>query len=268
MSRSRSSEWGGYGHRVLFVLLAFWTLVPLALLLVVSVSGGWRFPTLWGAAPGLESWRALAGDGLAEPMITSLALAALTGALAAALGLPLGRSLAGLSGWARPIGAGSAFLPVATPPLVVGVGLQYTFLRLGLGGTPSGVLVAHLIPATGYTAIFFLGVFSAFDFGIEREAERLGASRWQTLSHVTLPLMRRPLAEAFVLGFLASWAQVPLTLLIGQGQVRTLAIEVLSWVQAGQDVLAATGAILLTLPPLLLIAVAGWAVRDAEVVVA
>jgi hypothetical protein len=33
-------------------------------------------------------------------------------------------------------------------------------------------------------------------------------------------------------------------------------------------VLAAAGAILLTLPPLLLIAVAGWAVRDAEVVVA
>jgi hypothetical protein len=49
--------------------------------------------------------------------------------------------------------------------------------------------------------------------------------------------------------------------------VRTLTVEVLAWTQAGQDPLAAAGALFLTLPPLLLMAGAALAVRRAEVVV-
>jgi ABC-type spermidine/putrescine transport system permease subunit II len=65
-----------------------------------------------------------------------------------------------------------------------------------------------------------------------------------------------------------SWAQVPLTLLVGQGVVATLPLEVLAYVQAGQDARAATGALLLVLPPLVVMAAAGWAVRARDVVVA
>ena len=39
---------------LLLAALAIWSLLPLALLLVVSLSGGWRFPDLLGASPGLE----------------------------------------------------------------------------------------------------------------------------------------------------------------------------------------------------------------------
>ena len=256
------------GRHLLLVALAGWSVLPLAVLVAVSASGGWRFPSLLGADPGLASWALLwrSGGRLLGALGVSLALAAATGALAAAAGLPLGRALAGLRGWARAVGAGSAFLPVAAPPLALGVGLQYTFLRWGVGGTFHGVLLAHLVPALGYTALFFLSVFTAFDREIEEEARRLGAGRMQTLFRVTIPLLRRPLAEAFVLGFLVSWAQVPLTLLVGQGRVRTLTVEVLAWIQAGQDPLAAAGALSLALPPLLLMAVIALAVRRAEVV--
>ncbi len=72
--------------------------------------------------------------------------------------------------------------------------------------------------------------------------------------------------EAFVLGFLVSWAQVPLTLLVGQGQVRTLTVEVLAWIRAGQDPLAAAGTLCLMVPPLVLMAFVAVAVRRAEVV--
>lgn len=261
--------WDRVGRRTFFWLLAVWSLLPLAVLLVVSWSGGWRFPSLLGAAPGTPAWAQISGGWgrLVGALGTSLGLAAATGALATAGGLPLGRALAGLRGGWRRLGAGAAFLPVAAPPLALGVGLQVTFLRLGMGGTGGGVLLAHLVPALGYTTLFFLGVFAAYDTEIEEEAGRLGAGPWQTLGRVTLPLLRRPLAEAAVLGFLVSWAQVPLTLLVGQGRVRTLPVEVLAWTQAGQDPLAAAGALSLTLPPLLLMAGAVLAVRRAEVVV-
>jgi len=253
---------------LLLAALAVWSLLPLVVLAVVSGSGGWHFPSLLGADPGLESWALLwkTGDRLLGSLGVSLGLAVATGMLAAAAGLPLGRALSGLRGWARAMGTGSAFLPVAAPPVALGLGLQYTFLWAGLGGTIQGVLLAHLIPAVGYASLYFLSVFSAFDEEIEREARHLGAGSLQTILRVTLPLLRRPMAEAFVLGFLVSWAQVPLTLLVGQGRVRTLTVEVLAWLGAGQDPLAAAGALCLAVPPLLLMASISLAVRRAEVV--
>lgn len=253
---------------LLLLGLGVWSILPLGLLAVVSASGGWRFPSLTGADPGFGSWLALWNDSdrLARSLLVSLGLASATGFLSAFLGFFLGRALSGLKGWMRVLGTGSAFLPVAAPPVALGLGLQYSFLRMGLGGTGVGVLLAHLVPAVGYGALYFLSVFSGYDTEIEEEARRLGANRIQTLGRVTLPLLRRPLLEAFVLGFLVSWAQVPLTLLVGQGRIRTLTVEVLSWLSAGQDPLAAAGALCLAIPPLLLMASISLAVRRAEVV--
>lgn len=255
----------------IFFVLATLALLPLVLLLVLSLGGEWFWPAL--VPPELEtaSWEAVVqGEGMGRRLrragMNSIILAAGTGFLAAGLAVPIGRALAGLHGWRRSFAAGAAFLPVAAPPIALAVGLQYTFLRLGLAGQLEGVLLAHLIPALGYTSLFFLGVFSLFDYRIEDEARVLGATRLQTLVRVTLPLLRRPMIEAFVLGFLVSWAQVPLTLLIGQGLVSTLAVEVLSLVQAGQDRAGATGAVLLVIPPLLTMALAGVAIRRAEAV--
>lgn len=259
---------GGVFRRILFVALAVWALVPLALLVVVSLAGGWRFPTLLGFDPGGHAWAELASGPLLSATGSSLVLGLATGLAATGIGVVAGRSLARGSGWRRSLGAMFAFLPVATPPLVLGVGLQFTFLRLGLGSTFVGVWLAHLIPAAGYTTLYFTGIFTAWNFGVETAARRLGATSWQIATRVVLPLLRRPLVEGVLLGFLVSWAQVPLTLLIGQGRVRSLAVEVLTLMQAGQDGIAAAGAILLTLPPLLLIGVAIWGTGEAEVVVA
>jgi ABC-type spermidine/putrescine transport system permease subunit II len=257
-----------FGRHLLLVALATWSLLPLLVMGIVSMSGGWYFPSLLGEDPGSGAWRtlALSGGRLLEAAGTSLLLAVGTGALASAAGLLLGRGLSGLRGWRRALGTGCAFLPVAAPPVALGLGLQYSFLRLGLGGTGAGVLLAHVIPALGYTALFFLSVFSAFDGEVELEARRLGAGPWATKLRVTLPLLRRPIVEAFVLGFLVSWAQVPLTLLVGQGRIRTLTVEVLAWVRAGQDPLAAAGALGLALPPLVLMVFVALGVRRAEVV--
>jgi putative spermidine/putrescine transport system permease protein len=245
--------------------------LPFLTLVMTSLSHAWFWPDLVPPTLTLMHWRGLV-DGsptrLLPATLSSLGLAMATGALAVALAFPMGRAMARLRGWRRFLAAGCAFLPVAVPPLVLGVGLQFSFLRVGLGGTHLGVLLAHLIPAAGYVSLFLLGIFSVHDDRLEAEARTLGATPWQTLTRVTLPVFRRPLLEGFVLGFLVSWAQVPLTLLIGQGVVPALPLEVLSYLQAGQDARAATGALLLVAPPLLLMGAAGALLRGRSVVVA
>ena len=259
-------------RRVLFPVLALAALGPLLLVVLGAFGGGWFWPALLPPRLDVGAWESLLGGGasgarLVRAGVASVALAVGTGMLASVLALPIGRALARLRGWRRHVGAAAAFLPVAAPPVALGVGLQYSFLRLGLGGTHAGVLLAHLVPALGYTSLFFLGIFAAYDERYEEEARSLGATRGQVLRRVTLPLLRRPLAEAFVLAFLVSWAQVPLTLVVGQGLVTTLSVEVLAYVQAGQDRVAYMAGLLLIVPPLAAMALATLGVRRAEAVV-
>lgn len=253
---------------VIVTLLAVSALGPLALLVVTSLARGWFFPALVPPAWTLDSWRMmLAGGGrLAEAAGTSLALGAGTALLSVALALPAGRALAALGGWRRHAGAAAAFLPAVAPPIALAVGLHWTFLRLGLGATFPGVLLAHTVPAAGYVTLYFLGVFLIYDERLEEQARTLGARPAQVLRRVTIPILRGPVIEGLALGFLISWAQVPLTLLIGGGAVRTLPVEIFAYLQSGQDRFAATGALLLVVPALVLLAAAALGARRTAAV--
>ena len=239
---------------------------PFLLLLLWSLADSWRFPALWPEAAGLEAWRRVAGGGTtARALGFSIVLAAGVGAIGTAVALPAGRVLVRLTGWRRHAAAAAAFLPVAAPPIALGTGLQLALLRAGVGGTVPGVLVAHLVPAVGYLALFWLGVLAAHDRRPEEDARTLGATRLQTWTRVVLPVLRAPLAESFALGFLVSWSQFALTLVIGGGAVRTLPLEVFAYVGAGQDRLAAAGALLLGVPPVLALAAVRLAARRTQV---
>lgn len=254
----------------LATVLAIATVVPLAFLAALSFSGEWFYPTLLPGRWTVANWDFVSGGGssIFSSLRMSVALALATAAVSSVIGLFCGREIARLDGWQRRLGIASAFLPVAVPPLALAVGLQYSLLRVGLGGRFAGVLFAHVVPAVGYTTLFFVGVFAVFDWRVEDEARSLGASPHDVLARVTLPILRRPLVEAFALGFLVSWAQVPLTLLIGQGLIRTLPLELMSFVSAGQDHLGAAAGIMLAIPPLALLVVAGLAVRRLGTVIA
>jgi putative spermidine/putrescine transport system permease protein len=128
------------------------------------------------------------------------------------------------------------------------------------------VFLAHLIPALGYLTLVFLGVFTRWDRRLEESAATLGASSIERWRRVLVPLLRRPIAEALALGFLVSWAQVALTLLVGGGAVRTLPLDVLAMLQAGQDQRAAVGALALAIPALLVVAATRSAARNTAAV--
>lgn len=250
MTAVRTARWA------FVALLALSAVVPLGLLALWSVSAGWFYPTLLPPAVTAESWRQLLGGDLAAAAWRSVALGLGTAVVATAVGLPVGRALARLGGWRRRLGAALAFLPVAAPPVALAVGVQLFFLRAGLGGTGIGVLLAHCVPASGYLTLYFLGVFATYDPGPEEEARTLGATASQAFWRVTVPALRRQVAEAAALGFVVSWGQVAFTQLVGGGLVRTLPTEVFSYVRSGQDRYAAAGALLLSIPPLLALAAA------------
>ena len=254
---------------MLLIALTLFAVAPLLMLIATSLARGWFYPSLTPDGIDGSAWRDLfSNTSHRSALVTSLVLASATAIVGTALAMPLGRAAALSTRAVRRGIALLAFAAVALPPVALGVGLQLTVLTVGLGGTTAGVFLAHLVPALGYLTLVFLGVFTRWDSRLEEVAATLGATgvvRWQ---RVLLPLLHRPIVEAMALGFLVSWAQVALTLLVGGGAVRTLPLDVLAMLQAGQDQRAAAGALALAIPAVIVLSVSRVAVRHTSAVVA
>lgn len=234
---------------------------PLILLVAWSASAEWFFPALAPQRWSLAGWEWLFQDGgrIAGAVRNSLSLGIADGVVGCAVAFPIGRAMSRLAGWRRYLAAAAVFSPVAAPPIALGIGIQYFMLQIGVGGTTLGVLLAHLVPTVGYLSLYFLSVFAGFDSRMEDEARTLGATFHQVLFRITLPMMRRQIAEAVAIGFLISWAQYALTLTVGGGTVHTLPLEVFSYMRAGSGNYAASAALVMIVPPLLALAAARYA---------
>ena len=249
--------------RLAWPALMVWVLTPLAVLVVRAVGRGWPFPALLPSGVSGGALLPLADARLLDALMISLALAVWTGVTSSALGFMLARSLVRAGRAARAATLAFALLSVVAPPVALALGLQVAMLGLGLSGTMSGVYLAHLVPATGYLTLFAAGVFSAYDFAVHDEARTLGATPWQVALRVTWPLLRPRIVEGALPGGLVSWGQLALTLLVGGGLVRTLPVELLGFLRAGDDQLGAAAALVLTVPPLLGLGLVQTATRRA-----
>ncbi|WP_433260391.1 molybdate ABC transporter permease subunit [Micromonospora vinacea] len=154
---------------------------------------------------------------LSEPgALTALRLSVQTATLATALclllGVPLAWVLARVEFPGRRLVRALVTVPLVLPPVVGGVALLLVFGRRGLLGgwldstfgvtlpfTTTGVVLAEAFVAMPFLVIAVEGALRAADHRYEEAAATLGASRWTTFTHVTLPLVAPGLAAGAVL---------------------------------------------------------------------
>ncbi|MGC4835518.1 ABC transporter permease [Micromonospora vinacea] len=154
---------------------------------------------------------------LTEPgALTALRLSVQTATLATALclllGVPLAWLLARVEFPGRRLVRALVTVPLVLPPVVGGVALLLVFGRRGLLGgwldttfgvtlpfTTTGVVLAESFVAMPFLVIAVEGALRAADHRYEEAAATLGASRWTTFTHVTLPLVAPGLAAGAVL---------------------------------------------------------------------
>jgi putative spermidine/putrescine transport system permease protein len=144
--------------------------------------------------------------------------------------------------------------PVIVPGLAGTLGLQVFFIRYGLADSVRGVVVAHLLAAVPYVSLVMASVYGNLDVRLEDQARTLGAGPVQVFLRVTLPAVAPGLAVAALFAFLISWGEYVLTLLVGGGTVRTLPLLLYSYLGGNDTPVAATLAIALVLPPLVMLA--------------
>jgi len=103
-------------------------------------------------------------------------------------------------------------LPIFFPQSVLGLALLLWFNALGLQMSWQTAVFAHLVwivPVV--TLVISIQVYS-FDPALEEAAFDLGATRWQVLREVTLPVLFPGLFSGALFAFLLSWGNFPLSL--------------------------------------------------------
>lgn len=119
-------------------------------------------------------------------------------------------------------------LPMVVPAVVLGVGMQALFVRLGFNSTYLSVIVAHSVIAIPFVLISVSGALAGIDGRVERAAESLGARPHEVFFLVTMPLAMPGVLSGAALAFATSLDEVVLTLFVAGPNQRTLARQMFS----------------------------------------
>ena len=191
------------------------------------------------------------------PLWLSLRVAAISTALALAVGLWLAWTLANRAFRGKELLDAAITLPLVLPPTVLG---YYLLVLLGrasplghlyewLVGAPlvftwQAAVVASLFHSTPLLVKSARAAFESVDRSYERAARNLGATELRLFWRVTLPLVRRSILAAAALAFARSLGDFGVTLMIAgniPGRTQTVSIAIYDAVEAGN---AATARIL------------------------
>lgn len=220
--------------------LVMWTAaiacaLPLASLLLLSLSAQWPFPHL---LPSLFTSGHLAevllAPRLAEAVTTSLAIAVCTTVTTLLLVFPAAKAAGLYSFPGKEALKLLALLPIMVPAATVTMGLHYFMIRAGLAGTMLGVVVVHTIFTVPYAFRILMHVFELVGERHEQQAAMLGANAPLIFSAVTLPLLMPGMVAAATMSFIVSFSQYITTFVIGGGRLLTVPLLLVPHIQGGE----------------------------------
>ena len=224
---------------IAFILVVlYFPFVIMAVLSFQGPRGGHTFPmngisTIWywklfnpGAVTEYSDVGEFLGDYLAA-LRRSLMLAMITAIISTVFGMMAAQV------FRRPFRGSSAvfylwLLGIIVPGTTVSLGLALVFKQLGvpLHWMSTGLAV-HVMWTLPFSLVIFLMFYNRFDSSLEDAALTLGAGKWRTFWHVTLPVMQPAVLTSLLFAFTLSLDEFQRSLLI-TGHEQTLPLMVMA----------------------------------------
>lgn len=111
------------------------------------------------------------------------------------------------------------------PPIVVIAPISIWYAFWGLLDSIPGLVMLYFLTTLPYAVWMSKSFIDEVPREVEQAAEILGASRWQTIWEVVLPLVRSGLVATFLFILILTWSEYLLALLLSKTEVVTLPVE-------------------------------------------
>ena len=186
--------------------------LPVACIALASFSKNryFRFPipkydTVWYG----KAFDSLTVQGLFE---TSLTIALLVTAISVTLAFFGALAFARFQWAGRKVFQKIILLPIFFPQAVLGLALLLWFSSIGVIPDWRTAVFAHLIWIVPIATLVISIQAYSFDPALEEAAFDLGATRWQVLREITIPVLWPGIFSGALFSFLLSWGNFPLSL--------------------------------------------------------
>jgi putative spermidine/putrescine transport system permease protein len=142
--------------------------------------------------------------------------------------------------------------PAVVPSLVVGFALLRFFILLGDLPIVLGLYLGHTAIVFPYAVRVVSACLRNFDVAVEEAAVSLGAGRLKSFFAVVLPNIRAGVIAAFILSFITSFNNVPVSLFLTGPGITALPIQMLIYMEYYFDpTIAALSSILILITVLI-----------------
>ena len=125
--------------------------------------------------------------------------------------------------------------PIIVPGIIVGLALlKFIVIPMGVPILPA-LFVGHTALLIPYAVRIVSGSLVNLRFDIEEAAVLLGATRLQAFFKVVMPNIRNGIMAAFIIGFITSFNEVPVSLFLTGPGISTLPIDMMGYMEFNYD---------------------------------
>lgn len=129
--------------------------------------------------------------------------------------------------------------PLLIPTTIFSLALYIFFAQLGFGGGIAVLVVGHSIHVLPFAARILTASMQNFDTSLEEAARNVGAGPLRTTLSITLPVIRTGLVSSFVLCFVLSWNDFPISVFLAPPGWTPLPVELFSYIKFQYDAVGA-----------------------------
>jgi putative spermidine/putrescine transport system permease protein len=159
--------------------------------------------------------------------------------LATLLAVPLSIMLVRRSFRGRELLNSFFMTPLIIPQIALSIALLQMFSLLRLPLSETSLILAHTVFVVPYVLRAVIASLHYVNPALEESAMNLGANPLQTFLYITLPLIRSGVTAGFVLSFIISFINVPLSLFLSSATTSTLPVRVFAYMESRLDPLVA-----------------------------
>ncbi len=217
-----------------------WSLVPVIIAVAYSFNDG-RSRTVWQGF-SLRWWTGdpnasvLHDASMRHAIVNSLVLAFTTVAIVVPIGISLAVGAHRLRGRSATAVQGLTSVPLITPEIVVGAALLLTFTRL-FTGIPLGFpaqLLGNVTFSISAVVVIVRARLASIGSGFEEAARDLGATRFQALRYVLMPMLWPSVMASLVVVFATVIDDFVITSFLSSGvDSETVPLRIYSSVKGG-----------------------------------
>lgn len=207
-------------------LVALFLLLPV--LFIVALSFGSSQWLIFPPPSWTTHWHSevLSDPRWLESALTSLKIAVLVTILSVTIGLVASFGLTRGRFKGRETLRALFLTPMILPVVIFGVALYAFFLKIGLNGTLTGFVIAHLLVALPFSIIPICNALEGFDRSVEDAAVICGAHPLEAKLRVTIPAISHGLIAAGIFSFLMSWDEVVVAIFMASPSLQTLPVRI------------------------------------------